>query len=138
MYSQSSAAPVADDGLISKETANRMIQSYLVSVGANNTTTADTPNLYSLIMDAEKLRTYLNNPDIKGVKIMFAHTMDYINSGKEGLPCGLKSGALTVVIAGFDKDGNYIYAPGDRVPDRAKPCPVSCPTEGSAKDNLLP
>lgn len=119
---------------ISKDSANKMIQSYLNSVSVPGTI-QDT-NLYSLILDAQALRTYLSDTTIKGVKVMLAHTLDYINAGNEGTNAGYKSNALTIVIAGYDQNGNYVLGPGYRVPDRAVPCPVVCPL-GTAGNSLL-
>lgn len=130
------AAAPSPDGFIPKEMANRMIQSYLKSVA--NTPAAEGQDAYSFLMDAEELRTYLANTNIKGIKIMLAHTMDYINSGKEGIPAGYKAGALTIVIAGYDANGNYVYAPGQKVPDTVKPNPPYSTGTGNAENPLLP
>ncbi|RYY17201.1 MAG: hypothetical protein EOO04_25770 [Chitinophagaceae bacterium] len=78
-----------------------------------------------------------NNPEIKRVKVMLAHTLKYINTGHGGQNAGYKSGALTIVFAGFTKDGNYVFAPGNMVPNHAVPCPRNCPDAGSAAQNLL-
>lgn len=120
-------------GFIPKDTANKMIQSYLNSIDSNDRG----EQLYSLIVNADELRAYLADTSVKSVKVMFAHTLDYINSGNANKTAGLKSGALTIVFAGFDKAGNYVFAPGMSVPDSAEPCPPECPTQGTAADNLL-
>ncbi len=123
-----------DPSLIPKDTANKMISSYLRSLDGSE------DDLHSMILNAETLRQYLKDSSIKKVKVMFAHTLNYINAGHGGQPSGLKSGALTVVVVGYGSDGNYIYPPGDsdKVIDRAVPCPTNCPTFGSASDDLLP
>lgn len=126
------------EGFIYKDTANRMIQSYLNSIDSLDPEGgADNQQLYSLIVGADELRTYLSDTSIKNVKVMFAHTLDYINAGNGNRPAGLKSGALTIVFGGFDKEGNYVYAPGMKVPDMAKACPPKCPTKGTASNNLF-
>lgn len=107
-----------------------MIQSYL------NSTNSD-KQLYSLILDADDIRTYLSDTAIRGVKVMFAHTMEYINAGNEGLPADLESGALTVILAGYNSRGNYVFAPGMRVLNKARPCPTKCLTTGSASNHIL-
>ncbi len=124
------------EGYIGKDTANKMIESYLTSI-AGDTANLPAPNLNSLIMDADLLRDYLNNREIKKVKVMFAHRLDYINSGHAGQNAGLRSDALTIILAGYNKEGNYIFAPGNMVPNHATPCPRNCPDFGSASNNLL-
>lgn len=123
--------------LIPVDTANIMISSYLASIDSD-TIPAPAPNLYSLIVDANDLRQYLNeNQNITKVKLMFAHTLKYINEGNEGKYAGYRSDALTIVIAGFDSAGNYIFAPGNMVLDHCGPCPTLCQATGTAANNLL-
>ncbi len=123
---------------IGKDSANRMISSYLTSVGAANNDT----NLRSLVIDANALRTYLTSTDegksISRMKIMFAHTQPYINGGGYGRNCGYRSGALTVVLAGIDGNGNYVFFPTNQVLDFAAPCPTSCPTVGTSSGDIFP
>lgn len=115
------------------DSANRMIQSYLNSIGN------DAGDLKSLIFDADSLRALLSDqPQIKKVRLFFAHTLSYINSGGEGQPCGYRSGELTIVIAGYNTSGNYLFYPAGKVPDTGIPCPSSCPSSGEASSNLLP
>ncbi|MBN9482168.1 MAG: hypothetical protein BGO70_16480 [Bacteroidetes bacterium 43-93] len=124
-------------GFITKDSANVMIESYLKSLDTNNEAKPN-PELYSLIMDAEELRIYLNqNPEIENIKFMFAHTRQYIDAGNMGKPAAMSSKALTLVVAGYDKRGNYIFAPGNRVPNHCTPCPEFCPKFGTASSNLL-
>jgi len=119
---------------IPMDSANRMINSYLYSI---NYTMNDT-DLRSLSINADSIRLYLNsNPGISSVKLMFAHTLNYINSGGEGQYAGYQSGALTIIMAGYDRSGNYIYMPTGMVIDHATPCPASCPTVGDAAFDLL-
>lgn len=114
------------------DSANKMIQSYLNSIGYPTTDT----NLLSLSINADSLRSYLSDTAISDVKLMLAHTLAYINGGGKDENCGYKSSALTVIIAGYDKDGNYIYAPNNMVIDRGVPCPTNCPP-GEAAQPLL-
>lgn len=123
------------EGYITKDTANKMIGSYLTSIAGSSD--VQNPDLNSLIVDADLLRDYLKDPEIKRVKVMFAHTLEYINAGHRGQNAGYKSAALTIVFAGFGKDGNYIFAPGNMVPNHAVPCPRNCPDAGSATQSLL-
>jgi len=120
------------DYFIHKDTANRMIRSYLASA------MSDTNNLQSLIVDAETLRNYLQDTSIKSVKVMFAHTQQYMDAGNESKPAGYTSGALTVVFGGYDGAGNYVYSTGNMVPNKAKPCPHNCPSSGTALSPTFP
>jgi len=121
--------------MIPKDTANKMIQSYLNSIDSAH---HESEQLYSLIVDAGTLRAYLGDTSIKELKVMFAHTLNYINAGNENKPAdGLQSGAITIIFGGYDQKGNYIFAPGERVPDNANPCPPKCPQSGTAQKNLL-
>ena len=131
---RANAMLTSDSPFIRVDSANKMLTSYLASV--NTTSHAD--DLHSLIIDAEALRTYLADADIKHVKIMFAHRLDYINSGNAGVYAGNKINALTVVIAGYDEDNNYVCTPTGTYLDNAAPCPYSCPQNGTASSDLLP
>ena len=116
------------------DSANKMLESYLSSINADSDTSG---NVQSFIMDADAIREYLSDNSIKKVKIMFAHTLSYINSGHAGVNCGYRAGKLTIIMAGYDSDGNYIFTPDDKVPDRAEPCPTHCPVIGTASDMTL-
>lgn len=121
-----------DPNLIPVDTANRMIRSYLKSVEN------DDEMLHSLILNAETIRQYLKDSSIKEIKVMFAHTLTYMNSGHEGQNAGLKSNALTIVLAGYRSDGTYVLSQGNKVPNKARPCPTSCPLIGEASNDILP
>jgi hypothetical protein len=123
------------DGYIPRDSANKMIRSYLASIDEDND--SNNPNLNSLIMNADMLRDYLSNPQITNVKLMFAHQLDYINSGNGGKNAKYSSNGLTIVIAGYNRLGNYVYAPGYMVCNHAMPCPRNCPVSGSASENTL-
>ncbi|GAA4456982.1 hypothetical protein [Rurimicrobium arvi] len=124
-------------GFIPMDTANVMISSYLSSIDSD-TTTGKVPDLSSLIMDANELRSYLNtHSDIQKVKFMFAHRLEYIHAGNEGKPAGYRSDALTLVVAGYDGDNNYVFASDNTVLDHCGPCPRLCPDYGTASSNLL-
>lgn len=132
--SVTTSTSVADLGYIPVDSANKMIQSYLMSL-------VDTPgrtNLQSLIIDAGTLRAYLSDTSIKQLKIMLAHTLSYINAGNEGEHAGYAANALTVVMGGYNAAGNYVTAAGTKVPDNARPCPINCPAEGSASSPFFP
>jgi hypothetical protein len=124
---------------ISKDTANKMLSSYLVSI---NSTENDT-DLRSLIINADTLRAYLADTNIKDIKIMMAHTLSYINSGGLNHPCGYDARDLTFIIAGYSYTDNYIYYTTKSVPitpdviNHGMPCPSSCPPYGTAASDLL-
>jgi len=111
--------------------ANRMINSYLYSINSP----LNDSDIRSFSVNADSLRAYLSNPAVKNVKLMFAHTMSYIDAGYEGQYAGYQSGAMTIVLAGYDSVGNYTYYNG-YVLDHLTPCPYSCPP-GLASSYLL-
>ncbi len=122
--------------LIPVDTANKMIASYLNGIGYTHNDTT----LRSMSIDADLLKDYLNTsvgqPEVKYIKIMFAHTLDYINSGKEGVDAGMLSGALTLIMTGYDVDGNYVTGE-NAIINKAIPCPNNCPP-GIAADPFIP
>lgn len=120
-----------DSPFLLPDTANIMIASYLNSIKDNPT------QLKALIVDANALRYYLQNEEITHVKLMFAHKKSYINAGYANQPGGLNYNSLTIVIAGFDDDNNYIYSPQGAVMDFCQPCPLQCPTGGTAASDIL-
>lgn len=120
-----------DSPFLLPDTANVMIQSYLS--GIDNAST----QLKSLIVDANALRYYLQNTDITKVKLMFAHKLNYVrNHGSTGYD-DMDYRALTIVIAGFDNNNNYIYSPQGAVMDFCQPCPANCPPTGTAAYDIL-
>lgn len=120
-----------DSPFINRDSANKMISSYLMARQSDN-------EIKALIVDADALRYYLQNTDIKHVKLMFAHKMSYIRAGHEGVSAGYDNDKLTIVIAGYSSDNNYIYSPQGAVMDFCQPCPYNCPESGTAANDLLP
>lgn len=119
--------------MIPVDTANKMILSYLNSINYQT----DDSKIRSLIYNADSLRKYLSDTSIKNIKLMFAHTLDYINSGGQNINCGYDAGALTVVLVGYNRNGNYV-TPNNTVADRSAPCPHNCESIlGSAANNLI-
>jgi hypothetical protein len=116
---------------ISTELANTMISSYLYSINS----TQNDSDVRSFTVNADSLRAFLQNISVKNVKLIFAHTKNYIDSGYTGKYAGYQSGALTIIIAAYDTAGNYIYYAGN-VLDHLAPCPFSCPS-GTAGNDLL-
>lgn len=106
-------------------TANRMIKSYLTSIDYQRNTDA----LRSWVISADTLRSYLSGPEggkIVGIKLMLAHTMAYIHSGREGRPAPVNSHDVTVVLVGVDADNNLVYNAQGMPYDYAMPCPPEC------------
>ena len=123
---------------IPKDSANKMIGSYQSSIHGSS---GSDSNLNSLIIDVKKLEDYINQTSTTGkavkIKLMFAHTLSYINNGGMGVNCGYQTGKLTMVLATYDSAGNYIYKNGTMVMDNMQPCPSYCPVTGTAANNLL-
>ena len=116
---------------ITPTVADVMLNSYLKSIHA----TLNDTDLQCMIYNADSLRKYLNDSSrgkITQVKFMFAHTIAYATGPKANINCGYKSGALTLIIAGFDNAGNYIFNPQGNVLDNGTPCPSGCPQSGAA------
>jgi hypothetical protein len=108
---------------IAPDTANKMIASYLISVGYPNADTA----VRSLSFDADTLRAYLQDPDITTVKFMVAHQLEYANSGFYGRPAGLKAEAITLVAVAMDDNGRTVLNSSAGVYDHFQKCPTVCP-----------
>jgi len=113
------------------DSANKMIGSYLYSINSSY----NDSGLRSFTINADSLRSYLDNGDVNNIKLIFAHTLNYINAGYDGVNSGLESGALTIIIAGYDNSGNYVYKNG-MVLDHLKPCPYTCPSGQATNDYL--
>ncbi len=119
------------------DSANKMLGSYLNSIQYSK----NDSDLRSIIIDANALREYLTSAEgqqVTQMKVMFAHTLNYVNSGGGNMLCGYRSGALTVVLAGYNEAGNYIYHNGNEVMDNGIGCPQNCPTSGQAAGDFLP
>lgn len=121
---------------IAVDTANKMITSYLNSI---NYTVNDT-DLQSLVINVARLRQYIDSmpasASITNIKLMFAHTLTYANSPRSGTFARYNSNALTIVIAAYDSNDNYVPYTGNMVLDYAQPCPPICPS-GNAGNPLI-
>lgn len=108
------------------DTANRMIQSYLTSIGypGNNS------EIRSWAFNADTLRNFLNTLDgqrVKYLKFFMAHTQSYINSGHYGQrPENILAADFTLIIAGVDSAGKYVLAKLYKPYDQCMPCPYNC------------
>ncbi len=112
---------------ISLDTANRMISSFVQSVGYPIVDTA----VRSVSFDADTLRAYLANQDITAVKFYFAHQLSYLNSGLNnyGKNIGMKPGALTIICVGVNDNGGVVKNTSNGVYEHAMPCPNNCGLE---------
>lgn len=121
---------------IPKDSANKMISSYLASINAPYNDTA----LRSVIIDVNQLRRYIDSMpgsnQITNVKLMFGHTLSYINAGHSGQYAGYTSGKLTLIISAYNANGTYVYFNNNEVVDFGMPCPSNCPS-GDAAGPLL-
>lgn len=108
---------------ISVSTANGYIQDFI----EHYFDTGKVP-VKSMIMDADLIRNYLSNEEIRNVKFMLGErTVDH-----NGAP----TPTLTIIVTGYDSDGNYITNNG-MVPDHTAPCPHLCPTIGDAANDFI-
>lgn len=121
---------------IPADSANKMLGSYLNSINSGS----NDSDIRSWSIDVDQLRLLIDSAgqsnSVKHLKIMLSHSLDYINSGHASIPCGYNKNALTIIIAGYDIEGNYIFSTNNSVLNRAKPCPSNCPP-GNAGSNLL-
>ena len=133
--SLASAKPTGDNysRTIKIDTANRMIGSYLASVGYPEQDSA----LRGLYFDADSLRSYLSDPKVVTIKLVFAHQQSHITASTYGKYVGLKPGSATIIIAGLDDNNNLVPNNKGGVYEHALPCPTSCSDALSAADGLL-
>lgn len=107
--------------------ANLMIESYLKSIDYEN----NDSTIRSFTFDADTLRAYLANNDIKTIKLMFAHKKSYLDAGNTNVKCDMKASSLTMVIVGLDNDDDYILNAQNMVYDNMLPCPANCPNNSN-------
>ncbi len=105
---------------VSVATANGYIQQYI-----EDYFTPGIVPVKSMIFDAAMLRSYLTNTNIQNIKFMLGVR-----------PFGTGE-TLTLVIAGYDENGNYILTPSGNVLDYSSPCPDACPTTGNAANDYI-
>lgn len=118
---------------ISRDSANRMIRSYLHAVNYSVNTEA----LRAWFFDADTLRAFLQNKQIKHLKLFLAHNAEYAFSENEGVLPPLNSHVLTFILAGIDENNNYIYSDEGGPYEYALPCPPRCPVSGGSAGDTL-
>jgi hypothetical protein len=108
---------------VSVSEANEFINSHITNYFETNKYPVK-----SLIFNAEMLRKYLNDyPQIQNMKFMLGVKPD---AGGDS--------TITMVIVGYDLEGNYVKIDGNTVLDNCAPCPYSCPAYGDAShDNII-
>lgn len=124
---------VIDQYYVAIDTANEMLQSF---ANGNNGFSEDSDSISSFIINADALRYYLANPDVKEIKISLAHNRDYTYSEKQNTYAGYKSDALALIISGISAEGNYVIPDNGKVMNKSIPCPKLCAT-GTASTNLI-
>jgi len=132
-YNQWSEPEPPFSRFITTDSANKMVTSYLKSIPAADSS----KSLRYVVFDADSLRSYLSDTSITQLKVMFSHTLAFINAGNEGKYAGYRTGALTFILAAYDRAGNYVYKQGNRVLEHSMPCPTNCVKAGTASGNLL-
>lgn len=111
---------------IPKDSANKMVSSYLSSINHPQNDSA----VLSFTFSASELRKLLDSvahPDsLKDIQIRLAHSLDYINNGPHTTPPGFNKNALRLLISGVDYNGNTILL-NNEVLNYSRPCPNNCP-----------
>ena len=123
-----------DSVFISKDTANKMIGSYLTSIDYKHNDTS----VKSYTFNADSVRAFLSDTSIKEMKVMMAHSLAYINQNGPGRNVGYNATALTLILSGINSKGDYVFRQVSKVPEHAAPCPSSCVTGGTGADDLFP
>src|ERR1043165_4591049 len=91
---------------IAVDSANKMIGSYLESVGYPYVDTT----IRSLAFDADTLRAYLQDKSITTVKFYLGHQLGWLDGDatRYGKNIGMTPGKLTIICVGLDDNGNVI------------------------------
>jgi hypothetical protein len=113
---------------IAIDTANKMIGSYLQSIGYPQKDTT----IRALSFDADTVRAYLADTSIKTLKFFLAHQLSWLDggSGRFGKNIGMAPGKLTIIMTGMDDVGNIVRNTSNGVYEHAFPCPTSCGGNG--------
>ena len=81
----------------------------------------------SFIFDAAMLRDYLNeNPNIENMKLMLAVRPDVAGQNTSSM-----------ILVGYDAQGNYIRTADNMVLAHAGACPYACPAVGPAQHDHI-
>jgi hypothetical protein len=109
---------------IAIDSANKMIGSYLSSVGYPYVDST----IRSLSFDADSIRAYLQNTNITTLKFYLAHQLTWIdaNTANYGKNIGMQPGKLTLICVGLDDNGAVVRNTSNGVYEHAMPCPNAC------------
>lgn len=83
----------------------------------------------SMIMDAQLIRDYLADNTIENVKFMLGARDETVN--------GQTTQIFTLIVAGYDSNGDYVLTSSGNVLDHSDPCPDKCPTGGTAANDTI-
>ncbi len=107
----------------------------------------DANPIYSVVIDANMLRDYLNSktPNAEGqmgtqvseLKLIFAHDLTYAEARAAGTLTPNDPELLSFVLLGYDPTGTYILTSNNKVFDQMGPCPTECPIIGQAACTYL-
>jgi hypothetical protein len=113
---------------IAIDTANKMIGSYLQSVGYPSKDTT----IRALSFDADTVRNYLADTSIKTLKFYLAHQLSYLNGGTNrfGKNIGMSPGKMTIIMVGLADNGDIVRNTSNGVYEHAFPCPSACGGNG--------
>lgn len=117
--------------LISVSQADTMIFSYLLSINKGGDS-----SLKSWTLDAAAFRRLLSDTTVHELKIMLAHTPEQIQNHGMGKYAGYHSDALSLVITGVNRFGDYVLTSEGMAINKARRCPPKCPT-GTAGHDLI-
>lgn len=109
---------------VSVATANAYIEDFI-----DTYYTPGAAPVKSMIMDAQLLRNYLSNTEITNVKFVLGARTVQQN--------GQDVKVFTLVVAGYDSDGDYVLTTNGNILDHMEPCPNSCPTIGNAANDYI-
>jgi hypothetical protein len=126
---------------INPQDAQTQVNSYV------NMHCTDPNPIYSVTIDANMLRDYLNcvTPNAQGqsgtqassLKFIFAHDLGYAQSRAAGTLAPEAPEVLSFVLGGFDVNGNYILDQNNMIFNQMGPCPTECPPLGQAACTYL-
>lgn len=109
---------------ITVTTANEYIENFI----SDYYDTGKAP-VKSMILDANILRTYLLNPDIEDIKFMLG-ARDIVHQGNT-------IQVFTLIVAGYNANGDYILTNNGLIIDQSRPCPPECPPVGKAANDFI-
>jgi hypothetical protein len=96
------------------DSANRMIGSYLTSIGYPSVDTG----IRHMIFNADTMRNFLENNQIATLKFSMAHKRGSISGDNYGSYHGVNSNFFGLLLSGLnEEEDEHIYGPGNKVYD---------------------